>query len=374
MDPSHLVCSPQQFNIGDRVRFRDLERDAWKRGVVESIGADSKPVVRGNGQTRSFTWTYVEREDAPSGGATWRVGDKVRVRDSERDTWQMGTVEALAGTQPKVRIGGAAKAFTWRFVERVDTTGPSTFAVGDKVRVRDRPSDEWKSGVVKSAGPKPMVQTSTGTFMWQSVEHEEAGGGGVNSSGGSISSGASRTTASSSGLPPAHSSSAAASTVSAAQSARVGDTIQVRDSEKEPWKRGVVVSASGSKPTVRVEGSERSFTWNYYRADDGDGPIADKYRPGDKVLVRDRNDEDWKEGTVDTAYGSNPTVKLVGQHSAFTWAHIKKFAYSVGDKVRVRDSNVEQWKEGIVDSVIGESIKVRVGSQRAFTWNEIQRF
>ena len=361
---THHPSPTQQFAIGDRVRFRDHERDEWKKGVVESIQhATGKPVVIGDGQKRPFTWNLVEK-DVSSTEVKYAKGDKVQVRDGEKDKWQQGVVESVnSNGQPKVRISGGAMAFSWAFVEKA--AGGKTqgqYSVGDKVRVRDRAADEWNKGVVKSAGPKPMVATSRGTFMWSFVEHDTED---------SIPALPGKGKESSFGALPAASSSSSSSVSSGTY--KQGDKVQVRDNEKDPWKRGVVATA-GSKPLVRCEGSDHSFTWSYYRVDTDDSPIPEKFKGGDRVLVRDSNKEDWKEGVVDTAFGSKPTVKLIGQKTGYTWSQVKKFVYTTGDRVKVRDSPREEWKEGIVDTVDGSLIKVRVGQQSAFTWNEIQRF
>ncbi|KAJ9450268.1 hypothetical protein DIPPA_25404 [Diplonema papillatum] len=355
-----------QLAPGKRVRFRDSEREDWKRGVVDSMNAKGLPVVRGDGQTRAFTWNFVELDDeAPDPAvvkeAGYRVGDRLSVKDTANAPWRSGVVESIADGIPKIRVDGASMAFTWNYVAKNPAnTAAVNFSVGDKVRVRDNPQDDWKSGVVKSAGPKPMVQVATGTFTWRFVEPDTS----------------SRT--------PAIASSSSSSQFGRDPPAKeptykIGERVLVRDSDRDPWKRGAVVSAGGSKPTVKVDGSDRSFTWNSYKRDEGapapGSEVVEKFRAGETVLVRDTDKESWKEGVVESAFGSRPTVKLVGQSRAFTWGQVKKGpdTWVVGDRVRVRDHVSEDWKDGVVDDVSASVIKVKVGNQRAFSWNFIER-
>eukprot|EP01063_Lacrimia_lanifica_P000096 TRINITY_DN10041_c1_g3_i1.p1 TRINITY_DN10041_c1_g3~~TRINITY_DN10041_c1_g3_i1.p1 ORF type:complete len:1627 (+),score=667.25 TRINITY_DN10041_c1_g3_i1:121-5001(+) len=348
-----------KFAEGDRVRFRDSEKDDWKKGTVKSINSNGQPLVQGDGQARAFLWNFVEKEAQP---AKFAVGDKVKVRDSVRDEWRSGTVESVAGSQPTVKIQDATMAFTWNFIEKESTGGkvPGQFTVGDKVRVRDSPADAWKKGTVKSAGPKPMVHTSTGTFMWNQVEHDD----GADDAGAPSPS------------KSAEDSGKQTSSSSSEQAYKVGDRVQVRDSERHPWKSGTVVSASGPKPTVKVDGNSRSFTWNFYRRDPGGSTAAadvHDYAVGDTVLVRDTDKETWKEGSIEVAAGAKSLVRLKGQNRAFTFAQIRKSQFLVKERVRVRDYPSEAWKEGVVEEVDGEKVKVKVGAQLAFTWNFIER-
>jgi hypothetical protein len=50
----------ETFAIGDRVRVRDSEYEAWKQGIVEVV---SPLKVRCEGTALSFEWTFVDKDD-----------------------------------------------------------------------------------------------------------------------------------------------------------------------------------------------------------------------------------------------------------------------------------------------------------------------
>eukprot|EP01060_Flectonema_neradi_P029233 TRINITY_DN3988_c2_g1_i3.p1 TRINITY_DN3988_c2_g1~~TRINITY_DN3988_c2_g1_i3.p1 ORF type:complete len:805 (+),score=208.85 TRINITY_DN3988_c2_g1_i3:1882-4296(+) len=341
------VAQQRQYGIGARVAVRDSERDNWKKGTVENVDNSGRPQVRVDGQKRAFTWNFVKKDED-----SFSVGERVRVRDTTSQEWRGGVVESVRGGEILVKIDRSTRALTWNFIEKEQKTAAIGFKVGDKVRVRDKTSEEWKYGTVKTAGAKPMVDMAGGkSFTWNFCELDPRD---------------SSTPVTGTQLPSTSSSSS--------QEYRVGDKVQVRDNERDEWKSGVVVSSAGSKPTVKTVGSDRSFTWKFYRKEtavsDDEGSTK-PFKVGDNVLVRDNVAEEWKPGVVETP-GPKPMVKILGQQLAFTWGFVKHASqeFQVGSKVRVRDHITDDWKDGIVAEV--GPVRVRVGNQRPFTWNYVE--
>ena len=224
----------QIFSIGTRVRVRDATNEAWKFGLVEAI-VDKKTKVRLDGQERAFTWAYVERaEDGGGGGSTssvagssvsklsedvFNTGDRVRVRDNDRDQWREGTVESVVGKTASVKIDGQFKAFTWNFTEHMgagdrgasgQTSSSSQLREGDRVRVRDSERESWKMGTVhREGGSRPMVVVDgqTKPFAWGYYEKVPASG---------------------------------ASRDEVAAKWAIGDRVRVRDTTSEQWRPGMV--------------------------------------------------------------------------------------------------------------------------------------
>ena len=348
-----IIKINKQFGIGARVSVRDSERDDWKKGTVENVDNSGRPQIRVDGQKRAFTWNFVKKDED-----NFEVGERVRVRDTTSQEWRGGVVETIRGGEFLVKIDRSTRALTWNFIEKEQKIAAVGFKVGDQVRVRDKTSEEWKYGSVKTAGAKPMVDMAGGkSFTWNFCELDP------------------RET-----LTPPVTGTQLPSTSSAILQYRVGDKVQVRDNDRDDWKSGVVVSAAGSKPTVKTVGSDRSFTWKHYRKEtagsDDEVTVARPFRVGDDVLVRDNVAEEWKPGVVETP-GTKPMVKILGQQLAFTWGFVKHAnaqspeKFQIGAKVRVRDHVSEDWKDGIVAEVA--PVRVRVGNQRPFTWNHVEQ-
>ncbi|KAJ9472224.1 hypothetical protein DIPPA_29000 [Diplonema papillatum] len=373
---------PAGFATGDAVRVRDTEKEDWKSGAVVEMRS-GKPVVKLDGQSRGFTWTYCEADKkpaAPGGPAPpsapkpgVSAGDKLRVRDSEKEDWKTGTVVEMRGAQPVVKLDGQSRGFTWTFWEATSAGGvPSKpageLAPGDKVNVRDSAKEEWKAGtVVELRNGKPVVKLDGQSrgFTWTFCE----------AAGGKPAQAAERS-------PAGYS---------------VGDTVRVRDTDKEDWKTGTVTELRSGKPVVKLDGQSRGFTWTHVEPPAGGGaaamppmpPPAAKPSgapaPGDKVKVRDSEKEDWKTGTVTEMRGTKPVVKLDGQSRGFTWTFWevdgktpepdkgRKAGLSAGDKARVRDSEKEDWKPGVVVEVRdGRPVVKLDGQSRGFTWTHCE--
>eukprot|EP00665_Eupelagonemidae_sp_cell47_P004187 gene4187-4968_t len=176
-----------------------------------------KPVVKIDGSSRAFTWNFVEPEggkergkdegsDDKKDGKSGKicVGDKVRVRDREAETWKNGTVVDMRGDKHVVKLGNTSRGFTWEFIELLasdkdqekDKGGKSGFATGDKAVAEAKPT---------------------------------ASGGGAHF--------------------------------------RKGDNVRVRDSDRDRWQFGAVTEIDGGKVWVQVEGSRRQFTWKFVEED-----------------------------------------------------------------------------------------------------------
>eukprot|EP01062_Namystynia_karyoxenos_P025372 TRINITY_DN19982_c0_g1_i1.p1 TRINITY_DN19982_c0_g1~~TRINITY_DN19982_c0_g1_i1.p1 ORF type:complete len:887 (+),score=231.57 TRINITY_DN19982_c0_g1_i1:92-2662(+) len=142
-----------RWAVGDRVRVRNSDRADWQQpGTVHAV-EDGQPKVKLDGRSQVSTWAFVER--LPGGG--FAVGDRVRVRNSADDEWQDGTVYEMDGDTPRIKLDGQEDLATWTFVEPVPGGG---FQLGDKVRVRDSARDEWRQpGTVdEMKGYKPQVR------------------------------------------------------------------------------------------------------------------------------------------------------------------------------------------------------------------------
>ena len=383
------TSSSKKIDIGDKVRVRDNEKEDWKVGTVTDMRGD-KPVVQLSGQSRAFTWTFFELEGGGGGGSDSKpsgssgkisIGDKVRVRDNDKEDWKTGTVTDMRGDKPVVKLDGQSRGFTWTFFEPASSSGggggksssektsSSKIDIGDKVRVRDNEKEDWKVGTVtEMRGDKPVVQLSgqSRAFTWTFFELEGGGGGGGSDSKPSGSSG----------------------------KISIGDKVQVRDNEKEDWKNGTVTDMRGDKPVVKLDGQSRGFTWTFFEPVGG-GKGGSSSKPssggkidiGDKVRVRDNEKEDWKVGTVTDMRGDKPVVQLSGQSRAFTWTFFEleggggggggdvkptssSGKISIGDKLRVRDNEKEDWKTGTVTDMRGDKPVVKLdGQSRGFTWS-----
>ena len=397
--------------IGDTVRVRDNEREDWKTGTVTEMRGN-KPVVKLQGQSRGFTWTFFEpaagskgsssrddrEEKKPSGGGDVQIGDRIRVRDSEREDWKTGTVTEMRGNKPVVKLQGQSRGFTWTFFEplgggggggksdrdekKSSGGGSDDIMIGDTVRVRDNEREDWKTGTVtEMRGNKPVVklQGQSRGFTWTFFEPLGGGGGGKSDRDEKKSSGGS------------------------GGDIMIGDTVRVRDNEREDWKTGTVTEMRGNKPVVKLQGQSRGFTWTFFEALGGGGGSKsdrDEKKPsgggsddimiGDTVRVRDNEREDWKTGTVTEMRGNKPVVKLQGQSRGFTWTFFEPLGgggggksdreekkssggsggdITIGDTVRVRDNEREDWKTGTVTEMRGNKPVVKLqGQSRGFTW------
>eukprot|EP01062_Namystynia_karyoxenos_P046420 TRINITY_DN3477_c0_g2_i2.p1 TRINITY_DN3477_c0_g2~~TRINITY_DN3477_c0_g2_i2.p1 ORF type:complete len:1340 (+),score=528.09 TRINITY_DN3477_c0_g2_i2:123-4142(+) len=348
--------------VGDRVRVRDSSSQQWREGTVTEVRTDGRPVVKVDGNARAFTWEYVEPA-ASSGAAAWQVGEKVRMRDAESEQWREGVVAEVVGGEPKVKHEGGSKAFTWKFVERISAAGGSGGAVagserklqkGDRAKVRDTQQEAWKYGEVTEVDGsrlKVKVDGQSRAFTWAYVEPADSG------------------------------SAAAPAPAASAAGFKVGDKVQMRDTERENWKKGEVTGFSGAKPLVRAEGSSRAFTWGFVEKLGGGGSTMDAIKVGMRVQVRDTEREQWKKGEV-TGFssGKGPLVKADGAQRAFTWTFVEPLveekaerAIRVGDRVRMRDSSNEEWKKGEVTDFSGGKPLVRAdGASRSFTWAQVE--
>jgi len=332
------------FKVGEKVRMRDSDKDAWRNGEVTGF-AGNQPQVRQEGLTRSFTYKFVER--ASTSTATLKVGDMVRMRDGATEKWRKGKITEMRGGQPAVQEEGHARAFTWSFVEPLE----GTFRVGDKVKVRDSDKEAWKNGEVTSiTNGKAQVKAegSSRAFSWKYVEKRDA-----------------------------------AAAPAAGSVFRKGDRVRVRDSTREDWKHGEVTeeASGGVSAKAKVDGNSRAFTWSFMEhASPVGGDGGDKFKVGDRVQVRDGSGEKWKQGEVTEVDGGKPRVRVDGQTRSFKWNQVEhwkgqeKKGFEKGDRVRVRDSERENWRFGEVTEV-DSSGKPRVRadqSHRAFTWNMVE--
>eukprot|EP00756_Hemistasia_phaeocysticola_P012067 Hpha_TRINITY_DN15170_c3_g4::TRINITY_DN15170_c3_g4_i1::g.129039::m.129039 len=227
------------FKEGDLVRVRDTERETWREGSVTDASNPQKPIVKVTGQQRAFTWNFVEprgggggggeseeliklrkrvielEAEASSGGKKgFSIGDRVRMRDSERESWRNGSVIELRGDKPVVKADGASRGFTWGTVERLDGGGGGGGG-GESAKIAEL-EKKLEEAEKRAASNK---------------------GGGGKSSG----------------------------------ELRIGDACRVRDTEKEAWKDGVVCEMRNSKPVVKLNNQTRGFTWAYIEAKDGGG-------------------------------------------------------------------------------------------------------
>eukprot|EP00756_Hemistasia_phaeocysticola_P009241 Hpha_TRINITY_DN14856_c0_g2::TRINITY_DN14856_c0_g2_i4::g.170316::m.170316 len=385
------------FKVGDTVRVRDSTSAPWRSGQVTEMRG-SQPVVKVTGQSRGFTWMHVEAE-APAGGGLLspKMGNRVRVRDSDRDEWKTGTVTEMRGSQAVVRVDGQSRPFTWKQVETIDEQPPASpqspqkvvLKVGDRARVRDAPGDEWQEGVVtrvKDGIPVVRVDGQSRGCTFNKVEPASQ---------------VSSPTIIMGGGPPAPSASSPTIILGAAGPAvppayETGDRVRVRDSDKHPFREGTVTEMKDGKPVVKVDGQSRGFTWREVESTRGSqekaAPAASQFKTGDRVRVRDTERQSWKEGTVTEVKDGKPTVKVDGQSRGFTWRDVEPLGkaaesakaaeaaqakFSTGDRVRVRDSEKEDWKEGTVVDVRrrgdNEVPTVKVdGQSRGFTWQMVE--
>jgi len=98
---------------------------------------------------------------------TFAVGNRVRVRDSDGEKWKTGTVTAAAPVQVLVD-GWGDQSFSWNFVEKVKK---KKFVVGDRVRVRDSDSEPWGFGAVTAVSPlKVLVDGWDESYSWKMAE------------------------------------------------------------------------------------------------------------------------------------------------------------------------------------------------------------
>ncbi|KAJ9442864.1 hypothetical protein DIPPA_03750 [Diplonema papillatum] len=338
------------WKVGQRARVRDTEKESWKKGTVTKLDGD-RPLVRVDGQDPAFHWNFVEavEDDMPA----FTAGERVKVRDTAKEEWKRGVVTTVAGGKVSVRLEGQQRAFTWNFV----AADKPQFKPGDRVRARDKAADPWAAGTVESADSTNTTVRLDGAkqaFTWAHVEP----------------------------LPKDEEPELKKEPTGVAkEDFSIGDRVRVRDTEHEEWRKGVVTSKANGVTSVLVEGLQKEFSWNLIERDAAAAAVAAPagHAVGDRVRVRDTAKEDWRAGTVANATGANVTVKLDGQDRAFTWNHVEKDAppskqqYSVGDRVRVRDTAKQDWRSGTVATVTADNVTVRLdGQDRPFTWSFVE--
>ena len=210
-----------EFSVGDAVQVRDTENEVWRGGTVTAVTA-GRPSVQITGQGKSFTWNFCEKEKSPA--HTFAVGDRARVRDTEKEPWRQGVVATVTGSRVTVRIDGQKSDYTFNMIAPPDEDSPRTiaeqkakamaasassgaeqdaqvclwqaalalsrnsshpthpptqFRKGDRVRVRDGANEDWRKGTVRSlrasesGAPTPMVclDGQLSDFAWTLVEH-----------------------------------------------------------------------------------------------------------------------------------------------------------------------------------------------------------
>eukprot|EP01065_Artemidia_motanka_P028942 TRINITY_DN3475_c1_g2_i1.p1 TRINITY_DN3475_c1_g2~~TRINITY_DN3475_c1_g2_i1.p1 ORF type:complete len:1546 (+),score=597.31 TRINITY_DN3475_c1_g2_i1:79-4638(+) len=385
-----------KVRVGDRVRVRDTSGEQWREGVVTDVRSDGKPLVRVDGSSRDFHWGQVELvsdkdRGSSAGGSTstkFAVGDRVRMRDREAESWRTGTVTEASGSQTRVREDGGSRGLLWQYIERLPQESSIRFRKGDRVRVRDAERAAWKEGeVVDFSGdrPKVLVDGASNAFTWAMVEHLSPFKVGDKVQVRDTERGAWRrgeVTGLSSGKPLVRVDGTSQSLhfvhveavkdeARSSDAIKVGDKVQMRDTERVPWQRGEVIGFSGTKPLVKAEGSEKAYSWTFVER------VA-KFKVGDKVRVRDSERDPWKRGTVSDFRGAVPIVREQGATTGYTWAYVEPAAeerFAVGDRVRVRDSAREDWKAGEVTSHTagGQPVVRAEGTSRSFTWAMVER-
>eukprot|EP00756_Hemistasia_phaeocysticola_P012544 Hpha_TRINITY_DN15207_c2_g11::TRINITY_DN15207_c2_g11_i1::g.67051::m.67051 len=355
------------LRVGARVRVRDSDRESWKRGRITEVRTDGAVIVQTDGATRGFVWRFVDIEGdqdkpAPS-GTGYSVGERVRVRDSERESWRTGSVVELRGDTPVVKVDGSSRGFTWAMVEKEG----GSYSVGDRVRVRDSEKEAWLSGAVTEVREgKPLVRADKHdrAYTWTHIERDTE-------------------------EDDAKAKAKAAAEVEGKKDGGigVGSRVKVRDSDRESWREGAVVEMRGSTPMVKVDGQNRAFSWNQVVAagDAGSGAQDKGFSVGDRVRARDTERESWYEGEVVEMRGATPVVKIDGRTRAFTWKFVETVsknagkppppssAFGVGDSVRVRDTAKASWQSGVVTELRDGRPVVKVeGTSRAFTWEYVE--
>ena len=341
---------------GDRCRVRDNTREEWRKGTIANVNG-SHVTVRLDGCVQVSNWHIIEPSSDPP-ASEFSVGDRVRVRDTEKEEWRKGVVQTITDNKPMVRIDSQVRAFSWTFVEKLPTATSSSsssseatgrnskFSVGDKVRVRDVVVEDWKNGSIESISDDKVLVRADGqsrAFTWNFVERR----------------------------PEEKLAATSSSSSSSSVRFKMGDRVKVRDRAVDEWKKGIVTAGGGQKPLVTVDGQHRAFTWEFVIPDGG-------YTVGDRVRVRDSDAEEWKRGTVEAANGKAVTVRVDDQMIAFTWAQMEPLkedtSYSVGDSVKVRDSTSEDWRPGTIDSINAGRVKVKLeGQSTAYTWKMMEK-
>jgi len=133
--------SEAAFHVGERVRVRDSNSDGWMAGTVSQL----MPLkVFPDGQTYDEVFIHVEH----TGEAAFQVGERVRVRDSNKYGWMAGTVSELI----PLKAFPDGQTYDEVFIH-VEHTGEAAFQVGERVRVRDSNSDVWMAGTVSKLMP-----------------------------------------------------------------------------------------------------------------------------------------------------------------------------------------------------------------------------
>eukprot|EP00660_Eupelagonema_oceanica_P002426 gene2426-biopygen32009 len=241
-----------QFKVGDRVRARDHSGfyQGWKTGTVTQVVGGLQ--VRRDGEGKASSWDQIEpaASDGDSDAATaspfnWKVGDRVRARDelgyTDDTTWKTGTVTQVVGGL-KVKRDGAALASCWDHVEPIasdDGVASSSFAVDDRVRVRNSHGDVWLEGIVTGHRDlEPLVRLDGDLLgsRWQYIE--KSIGRGWWCCRGRVRGGGAAT------MSPF----------------KVGDKVRYRD-DGGKWRHGVVAEVEDGRPKMRAYQGGMSFEW-----------------------------------------------------------------------------------------------------------------
>eukprot|EP00756_Hemistasia_phaeocysticola_P002225 Hpha_TRINITY_DN11533_c0_g1::TRINITY_DN11533_c0_g1_i1::g.32149::m.32149 len=348
-DPEQSV---QGVAVGDTVRVRDSEAEPWQVGLVTDV--TDGPRVALDGGRRSFRWRFIQRlrrAQAESSKEGPGLGQRVRVRDSDTEAWRLGVVSELTKDgHALVLVEGASRPFQWSIIEPLDSgakdkdllppppeappqppaaaglPGPS-FVLGESVQVRDSTQDEWKGGTVVQI-PTPStngqvvvaLQGQEQGFVWKFIrrdseellaEREEL-----------------------------RRRLVAAECVPLAP----GLPVRVRDGRENSL--GVVLSLDGPLPLVQQPGGPprplREGEWENAQGGDlaahcaglwgrlceleraGAGGEGRTARIGDVVRVRDKGSRDWNTGRVsDMRSSGRPLVTVFGHRSALEWDEIE---------------------------------------------------
>jgi hypothetical protein len=131
-----------EFLTGDRVRVRNQSSEAWAIGTVVS---ELPLQVLVDGSSSPSEFATVE-------GTPFLTGGRVRVRNTASEAWQNGTVVSLLPLE--VVVDGSSSPSEFAMVEE---TNEVQYQVGDRVRVRNQPSESWSRGTVVSVEPLQVL-------------------------------------------------------------------------------------------------------------------------------------------------------------------------------------------------------------------------
>eukprot|EP00755_Sulcionema_specki_P020682 Sspe_Gene.72547::Locus_43360_Transcript_1_1_Confidence_1.000_Length_365::g.72547::m.72547 len=113
------------------------------------------------------------------------------------------------------------------------------------------------------------------------------------------------------------------------QGVKLGETVYVKSSLKDPWVGGKVEGFGDTTPVVTIDGGTEGVT--YPRVEG----VGESVLLGEKVRVKNGANDGWKRGVVTKLDSTNPIVEVDGVASPAEYNIVEPLkGLKAGDRVR----------------------------------------